>query len=45
MVGCTSAETTSVADGLSQSQIDDYNAMIEEEAKLASKAGEIGKDE
>ena len=31
--------------GLSQQQIDGYNAKIEEEAKLAPESGEIGKDE
>ena len=45
MVGCSSSEPGSMADGLEQSQIDEYNAMIEEDAKLAMEAGEIPADE
>ncbi len=45
VVGCSSSETSSMADGLEQSDIDKYNAMIEEEAKLAAESGEIGKEE
>ena len=43
--GCSPAEPTSVTDGLEQSQIDDYNAMIEEEERLAAEAGNIGAGE
>ncbi|EMI55741.1 hypothetical protein RSSM_02833 [Rhodopirellula sallentina SM41] len=44
-IGCSSSEPTSVADGLSQEQIDDYNALVEEEARRAADAGDIGKGE
>ena len=42
LVGCSDSEPSSVADGLSQEQIDDYNALVEKEAKLAAEAGDIG---
>ncbi|WP_372719308.1 hypothetical protein [Novipirellula sp.] len=42
LVGCSTSESNSVADGLSQEQIDDYNALVEREAKLAAEAGDIG---
>ncbi|WP_442508691.1 hypothetical protein SH528x_000220 [Novipirellula sp. SH528] len=42
LVGCSDSEPSSVADGLSQKQIDDYNALVEKEAKLAAEAGDIG---
>ncbi|MCM2372992.1 hypothetical protein [Aporhodopirellula aestuarii] len=45
IIGCSSPEASSVADGLSQQQIDDYNALVEQEAKLAAEAEEIGKGE
>ncbi|MFG0287643.1 MAG: hypothetical protein ACF8CQ_05700 [Rhodopirellula sp. JB044] len=44
-IGCSSSEPTSVADGLSQEQIDDYNALVEAEARRAADAGDIGKGE
>ncbi len=39
-VGCSSNETTNVADGASQSEIDRYNEMIEEEARRVSEEPE-----
>ena len=35
-IGCSSSEPRSVVDSASQEQIDDYNALIEKEAKLAA---------
>jgi hypothetical protein len=35
-IGCSSSEPRSVVDGASQEQIDEYNALIEKEAKLAA---------
>jgi len=43
--GCGSSEPSSVADGLEQSEIDEYNAMIADEAKRSKEAGEIGANE
>jgi hypothetical protein len=45
LIGCSSSEPSSVADGLSQSQKDEYNAMVEEEARKSAAGGEIGRDE
>jgi len=44
-IGCSSSEPSSVADGLSQQQLDDYNALVEEEARRSAEAGNIGRDE
>ncbi|KAA1259849.1 hypothetical protein LF1_23860 [Rubripirellula obstinata] len=43
--GCGSSEPSSIADGLEQSEIDKYNAMIADEAKRSSEAGQIGANE
>ncbi|PAY19176.1 hypothetical protein CKO51_12515 [Rhodopirellula sp. SM50] len=45
MAGCSSSDPTSVAEGLDQQQIDEYNAMIAEDEKMLMDAGEIGDDE
>lgn len=37
-VGCSSSEPTSIMDGVSQSELDDYNALVEAEEKRAKGA-------
>ncbi|MCM2373621.1 putative periplasmic lipoprotein [Aporhodopirellula aestuarii] len=45
LVGCSSSDPASITDGASQQQIDDYNALIEAEAKSVSESPELKRNE
>jgi len=40
IAGCGSSEPTSITDGVPQSEIDKYNAMMKAEAALMAEGGE-----